>query len=388
MSSIPREALNTSASKPGEIVVPSSTLSVSARAISSCGSEISAGVILLRTSAAAYPSIRSAPTLNSWVRPLSGGAMLEKLALWRMAFCSAPVLRSASCRRTSAPASAVVVSSVLVAAATRLLGEHGRPGGRMSVLVCTRYGSLQTTACSGTSCEKTALGGSFRNELIGRYGIWINRLPGSAAALRARLRARREQGASRSDPAEDVIRRRLRVTGGARPPLGIREPAGLVVPVEVLVAPPARALVALRVLDHHVEEPALALEQQPRPPSLALLREHGFVDHDCAVGERPGAISGDGLVVRVVVMESAAVGERGVGRADDQRLHDHPRSEYFGVWNRRLGCRRARDRRRARGQARRRYPRPSDVWHCQTRPSREDSSRRRARSGWAPMSTR
>src|SRR5215203_1799516 len=88
---------------------------------------MSAGVILLSTSAAVYPSIRSAPTLNSWMTPLSSVAMLEKLALLRMAFCSAPVLRSASCRRTSAPASAVMVSSVLVAAAMRLLAEHGSP---------------------------------------------------------------------------------------------------------------------------------------------------------------------------------------------------------------------------------------------------------------------
>src|SRR5688572_13711074 len=69
--------------------------------------------------------------------PLSSVAMLEKLALLRMAFCSAPVLRSASCRRTSAPASAVVVSSVLVAAAMCLLAEHGSPAARLSVLVCT-----------------------------------------------------------------------------------------------------------------------------------------------------------------------------------------------------------------------------------------------------------
>ena len=52
MSSIPREALNTSASKPGVIVVPSSALKALARAITSCGSEMSAGVILFITSAA------------------------------------------------------------------------------------------------------------------------------------------------------------------------------------------------------------------------------------------------------------------------------------------------------------------------------------------------
>src|SRR5664280_1137502 len=45
MSSIPREALNTRASKPGVIVVPSSALSAWARAISSCESEMSADVM-------------------------------------------------------------------------------------------------------------------------------------------------------------------------------------------------------------------------------------------------------------------------------------------------------------------------------------------------------
>jgi len=52
MSSIPREALNTSASNPGVIGVPSSMLSALARAMTSCGSEMSVGVMLLVTSAA------------------------------------------------------------------------------------------------------------------------------------------------------------------------------------------------------------------------------------------------------------------------------------------------------------------------------------------------
>src|SRR5680860_1475816 len=46
------EALNTRASKPGVIGVSSSRLNASARATTSCGSEISAGVILFITSVA------------------------------------------------------------------------------------------------------------------------------------------------------------------------------------------------------------------------------------------------------------------------------------------------------------------------------------------------
>ena len=50
--------------------------------------------------------MRSAPTLKSWMTPFSSVAMLEKLALLRMAFCSAPVLSRAASRRTSVTTSA------------------------------------------------------------------------------------------------------------------------------------------------------------------------------------------------------------------------------------------------------------------------------------------
>src|ERR1700736_1913534 len=96
MSSIPRDALNTRASNPGAIGVLSSTLSALARAMTSCGSDMSAGVILLTTSSAAYPSILSAPTLKIWMTPLASVAMLEKLALLKIALCSAPVVSRAS----------------------------------------------------------------------------------------------------------------------------------------------------------------------------------------------------------------------------------------------------------------------------------------------------
>ena len=40
--------------------------------------------------------MRSAPTLKIWMTPFSSVAMLEKLALLKMAFCRAPALSSAS----------------------------------------------------------------------------------------------------------------------------------------------------------------------------------------------------------------------------------------------------------------------------------------------------
>src|SRR6185369_12129823 len=65
-------------------------LSALARAINSSGSEISAGVILFITSAAVYPSIRSAPTLKIWMTPFASVAILEKLALLRSRFARRP----------------------------------------------------------------------------------------------------------------------------------------------------------------------------------------------------------------------------------------------------------------------------------------------------------
>ena len=66
---------------------------------------MSAGVIRFTTSTAAYPSIRSAPTLKIWITPRASVAMLEKLALLKIASCSAPVLISA-CWRRERPATA------------------------------------------------------------------------------------------------------------------------------------------------------------------------------------------------------------------------------------------------------------------------------------------
>src|SRR3954469_18502016 len=66
---------------------------------------MSAGVILSTTSTAAYPNMLSAPMLNNWITPFSSVAMIEKLALLRIAFCKAPVFSNASFRRTSVIAS-------------------------------------------------------------------------------------------------------------------------------------------------------------------------------------------------------------------------------------------------------------------------------------------
>src|ERR1044072_696428 len=45
--------------------------------------------------------MRSAPTLNSWMMPFSSVAMIENLALLRIAFCNAPACSSAAWRWTS-----------------------------------------------------------------------------------------------------------------------------------------------------------------------------------------------------------------------------------------------------------------------------------------------
>src|SRR5688572_28180221 len=50
--------------------------------------------------------MRSAPTLKIWMTPLASVAMLEKLALLKIALCRAPVVSSASALRASTLASA------------------------------------------------------------------------------------------------------------------------------------------------------------------------------------------------------------------------------------------------------------------------------------------
>src|ERR1039457_1423193 len=65
MSSMPREALKTSASKPGVIGVASSSLNALARAITSCGSEMSAGGGLFFPPAGAQPRTPSRLALGA-----------------------------------------------------------------------------------------------------------------------------------------------------------------------------------------------------------------------------------------------------------------------------------------------------------------------------------
>src|SRR5688572_25159376 len=75
--------------------------------------------------------MRSAPTLNSWMTPFSSVAMLEKLALLRIAFCSAPVLSSAASRRTSEMPDGVVCIAQPIEARTPgpCAGSHSSYGG-------------------------------------------------------------------------------------------------------------------------------------------------------------------------------------------------------------------------------------------------------------------
>ena len=80
---------------------------------------MSAGVILFITSAAVYPSMRSAPTLKICITPFASVAILEKFALLKIALCKASVLMSASWRRIS------VILSATTAAGMRMAGMRG-----------------------------------------------------------------------------------------------------------------------------------------------------------------------------------------------------------------------------------------------------------------------
>src|SRR5476651_1263398 len=66
--------------------------------------------------------MRSAPTLKIWMTPFSSVAMLEKLALFRIAFCRAPVLSTASLRRSSVLNSMELITGRLAAFAADVRG--------------------------------------------------------------------------------------------------------------------------------------------------------------------------------------------------------------------------------------------------------------------------
>src|SRR3954471_4653253 len=55
--------------------------------------------------------MRSAPTLNIWITPFASVAMLEKLALLKIALCRAPAVSRASCRRPSVITSTIPAAS-------------------------------------------------------------------------------------------------------------------------------------------------------------------------------------------------------------------------------------------------------------------------------------
>src|SRR6188508_914033 len=98
--------------------------------------------------------MRSAPTLKIWMTPLASVAMLEKLALLKIALCRAPVFSSASACRTSTLTSAAsgaplwvvamsVRSTVLSDAPPRQTGVNSCdrwPGGSVSDALATAGG--------------------------------------------------------------------------------------------------------------------------------------------------------------------------------------------------------------------------------------------------------
>src|SRR5687767_5949158 len=123
-------------------------LRASARACTSCRSAISAALISFIPAAAGQPSTRSAPTLKIWMTPFASVAMLEKLALLKIALWSAPMFSRASAR----PASLRLLFVPTFRRAT--VGVWRRSTG--GVFGCV-------IACSGASCRcgsRTAAGGN------------------------------------------------------------------------------------------------------------------------------------------------------------------------------------------------------------------------------------
>ena len=89
---------------------------------------------------------------------------------------------------------------------------------------------------------------------------------------------------------------------------------GPVVPLEMLVTPSTGTRVPLAVLDHHVQEPAFALQQETLGAPLPVFGDDSLVDDDRSIRKGACPIAGNRLVVRVVVMDAATLGERLISR--------------------------------------------------------------------------
>src|SRR5712672_1053052 len=75
--------------------------------------------------------MRSAPTLKIWMTPFASVAMLEKLALLKIALCRAPAVSRASCRRPSVMTSTMPAASSIAPELRPFLDmAHLRPGMR------------------------------------------------------------------------------------------------------------------------------------------------------------------------------------------------------------------------------------------------------------------
>src|SRR5450631_1148256 len=112
--------------------------------------------------------MRSAPTLKIWMTPFASVAMLEKLALLKIALCRAPFFSRASWRRTSV---------------TPL-------GGRLPALVITDFLDMILNALQGS------LGGpcaATRKVVLPAYSISLQRRrqrPGSGGTVHRRASER------------------------------------------------------------------------------------------------------------------------------------------------------------------------------------------------------
>src|SRR5688500_5982880 len=107
--------------------------------------------------------MRSAPTLKIWMTPFASVAMLEKLALLKIALCNAPLVRRASASRTS---TGTVALRSVIGPCCALENAHGATGRRRTDSIGTASrrglsGQLRISVAAGT------LTGSARHIVVG-----------------------------------------------------------------------------------------------------------------------------------------------------------------------------------------------------------------------------
>src|SRR5580704_3068020 len=115
--------------------------------------------------------MRSAPTLKIWMTPFSSVAMLEKLALLKIAFCKAPAFIRASLRRASVTTFSLPAAAAGMAESRFCADMFESPSSLLTE--CSHSCAPRHALCDlpGQVRERIGLERSALNAVLGRFAI-------------------------------------------------------------------------------------------------------------------------------------------------------------------------------------------------------------------------